>query len=549
MRKRGLSMAEGIGEDDAATDDASDGRMHSQEHLWELRWRMAIVLVCWVAGTVVAAVLLEGNWLGRLLAAPAYGLAMAYPVLWYQLWAFIVPGLRRSERRRVCLPGLVLPPLVVLAIAWVCGPLEQRWPAWLMAPAGAEDAALVAKGVLIGLMGAAAIGATYLPVTKAPFVLTRLAPALVILACLASPAVIWAGLLGLLEILTIVFAFLARGARLESWLPPAKRLQQADESLRQAGTSLELYFRQWKSFPAGPDLEEALEPFGEAAQPGLADKSGIPGGRVDRVHFTVTSPAVVRLGGSFVLDVWAHLEAQRAEVVRRAREAEAGAEIRARSEGPALVAAGSVLTVHVTVSGLGVEEPQSTILWEGEIGSAGFVVAVPPDAEAGTHIGVATIYLHGLRLARVHFSVEVGAEASAAVEALATREERTRKAFASYASADREAMLARVQGMQKAAPDLEVFVDVNSLRSGQTWEEELWRVIPENDVFYLFWSQHARDSVWVDKEWRCALKARGLDFIDPVPLVSPEAVPPPAELASKHFNDWVLAYMRGRGAG
>ena len=40
--------------------------------------------------------------------------------------------------------------------------------------------------------------------------------------------------------------------------------------------------------------------------------------------------------------------------------------------------------------------------------------------------------------------------------------------------------------------------------------------------------------------------ARGIEGIDPVPLVSPSEVPPPTELGSQmHFNDWILAYEGG----
>ena len=39
-----------------------------------------------------------------------------------------------------------------------------------------------------------------------------------------------------------------------------------------------------------------------------------------------------------------------------------------------------------------------------------------------------------------------------------------------------------------------------------------------------------------------ALEKRGLGFIDPVPLESPQLSPPPVELASKHFNDPWLAF-------
>ena len=49
--------------------------------------------------------------------------------------------------------------------------------------------------------------------------------------------------------------------------------------------------------------------------------------------------------------------------------------------------------------------------------------------------------------------------------------------------------------------------------------------------------------LWVEKEWRCAYQAKGLDFIDPVPFEPPEKATPPPELAAKHFNDPLLAHM------
>jgi hypothetical protein len=164
----------------------------------------------------------------------------------------------------------------------------------------------------------------------------------------------------------------------------------------------------------------------------------------------------------------------------------------------------------------------------------------------GWRIGLALIYANELQIARINFVIHVG-KLSLNAAPLTTQEQRHRKAFASYSSADRDDVLARIQGMLKAAPELEVFLDVHSLRSGQYWEQELFKVIPVNDIFYLFWSESAKKSEWVEKEWRCALKTKGLDFIDPVPLVSPHEVPPPSELADKHFNDWVLAFMRTKG--
>jgi hypothetical protein len=65
-------------------------------------------------------------------------------------------------------------------------------------------------------------------------------------------------------------------------------------------------------------------------------------------------------------------------------------------------------------------------------------------------------------------------------------------------------------------------------------------------IFYLFWSKNASKSEWVEREWKCALNHGGIDFIDPVPLVSPDEAPPPSELAELHFNDWVLAFIRNQ---
>jgi hypothetical protein len=103
--------------------------------------------------------------------------------------------------------------------------------------------------------------------------------------------------------------------------------------------------------------------------------------------------------------------------------------------------------------------------------------------------------------------------------------------------------------MKKVLPELDIFLDVLSLRSGQDWEQQLRLQIPAKDVFFLFWSANAACSMEVEKEWRLALELRGLEYIDPVPLVDPRESPPPKELASLHFNDLYLAYIQSSRGG
>ena len=83
------------------------------------------------------------------------------------------------------------------------------------------------------------------------------------------------------------------------------------------------------------------------------------------------------------------------------------------------------------------------------------------------------------------------------------------------------------------------------MNPGDLWRNEIRAAINNADSFLLFWSQHARSSAEVEKEWRYALeieqsdsrKAEGAGFITPVPLESPSKCPPPAELNALHFGD------------
>jgi Type II secretion system (T2SS), protein E, N-terminal domain/TIR domain len=276
------------------------------------------------------------------------------------------------------------------------------------------------------------------------------------------------------------------------------------------------------------------------------DHTQMPVVLTDQVHFLVAGPAVVTPEMSFVIDVWAHLAEKRESVMKLASAAaRAGEHLFFKSKGPVQIARGTVLTARLTIEGLQVQDPEDTILWLGETGNASFPVNVPKDAAAGDHHASVTFHIAGQRVAKMHFVMKVGHTSS--IPTTLSAETRLHKtAFASYASSDRDEVLAVVQGIQKGIPGIQIFLDVASLRSGQQWQEALHREIDNRDVLYLFWSRAASQSQWVAAEWRYALAARGPDFIDPAPLASPDAVPPPPELAALHFNDWTLAYKRRR---
>lgn len=268
--------------------------------------------------------------------------------------------------------------------------------------------------------------------------------------------------------------------------------------------------------PPRPDLETAIGPD------------------PDLVHFSVTAPARLAPEKAFELLVWAHLEAQREEMLRRAHAVQ-GEDLTIKTKGPASIQRNTQLTVRIGFEGAKVEPEEDTVFWAGEIANATFLVT--PEAGVTSLSGRATIHAAGIRIAQILFTLGVD-------EDLNQDEQLHQSAFVSYASKDRDEVLRVIQGLQKVVPNMDIFLDVATLRAGEDWEARLWREVPAQDVFYLFWSQSARESEWVEKEWRCALETRGVEFIDPIPLETPDLAPPPQELSKKHFNDWTLAFRK-----
>lgn len=178
------------------------------------------------------------------------------------------------------------------------------------------------------------------------------------------------------------------------------------------------------------------------------------------------------------------------------------------------------------------------MVWTGHITNASF--RITPDANVSNGIvhAVCKIFFRRTRIGEIHFDLVLGEKPG---DRAHFKQAKRLVGFVSYASKDRSRVLATVQGIEKFA---DVFMDVRNLKPGDTYPTRLLREIDASDVLYLFWSEHARQSEWVDKEWRYGFDKRGIDFIDPVPLVDPRKVPPPFELADKkHFNDWALAFL------
>ena len=199
----------------------------------------------------------------------------------------------------------------------------------------------------------------------------------------------------------------------------------------------------------------------------------------------------------------------------------------------------SQIQVRLTSPDLKIEDDLQAGQWCGDFLEFGFGVLLPEDYTKRTILFKAQVTIDGVPATRLTFTAKC---TSFLAQKLRVIREDVLSAFVSYASEDREEVIRVIQGMRKARPDMDIFFDVETLRSGEDWEKALYREIECRDLLVLCWSRFAKASKWVDAEWRYALKQKGLESIDPIPLEPAEVCPPPEELGKKHFNDH-LNYM------
>jgi hypothetical protein len=121
-------------------------------------------------------------------------------------------------------------------------------------------------------------------------------------------------------------------------------------------------------------------------------------------------------------------------------------------------------------------------------------------------------------------------------------------AFASYASQDREEVALCLSVLRRHDPGLDVFMDCLDLKPNASWQQELERVIPEREAFFLFWSAHAMRSPWVKWELQTVTATRGVGAVLPMPLDDPADAPPPPQLAHLNFRDRFLTAREGARA-
>ena len=256
---------------------------------------------------------------------------------------------------------------------------------------------------------------------------------------------------------------------------------------------------------------------------------------MDRVEFSAVAPKTLCKGDYSILHLMMYETAFRREVDALLEQADRP--MRETKAGVLQVQRNKTIRVVLTSPDVEIADGEEQRVWQGGYLDFSFAVLLPAQYRKRQVLFQAQVYIDDVFATRLTFTADC---VSPLEQRLQVLRQDVLSAFVSYASEDRAWVLTAVEGMKKVRADLDVFLDVESLRSGDNWESRLYAEIDRRDVLYLFWSRAARQSPWVDREWRYAMDQKGLEAIEPVPMEPPDICPPPKELESKHFNDSTL---------
>ena len=261
----------------------------------------------------------------------------------------------------------------------------------------------------------------------------------------------------------------------------------------------------------------------------------------DTIQFRAAAPGNINPGEFFIVKIMLCLDG---DYQRADREAAVLGDQLAKAAGGVIRAdRGQAFRIVLQSPDADLGCESETVFWNGSYASADFEAFLPKDFALRQLRIRGRVYAGDAVVTDLKLILRVGDRRA---QEVVCEKVKLRSAFISYASADRARVVARIQGIMLACPDMDLFFDVESLRRGENWESRLYLEIAKRDLFYLFWSQNAAASEWVSKELEYAVTNKSMDYIEPIPLEGPEVCPPPRSLMGKHFNDWTLRYLNNQ---
>jgi hypothetical protein len=267
------------------------------------------------------------------------------------------------------------------------------------------------------------------------------------------------------------------------------------------------------------------------------------------VLFTAFHPVEGIVDRWYSLVVYAHSESSKEAVRRDARKFfdELGDFVReATRRRKARIRHGTLIRIVPSVDGLDFSPKSISLRWTGEVLRAPFRFRAMAESVGEPCVGEVGIFVGPLEVARISIVIFISDDSVAAIVPTARLSEKAAPVYAnifpSYSHKDSAIVLACKAALE--AIGCVVLRDFEALRSGQTWNAAILKLIDTADVFQLFWSTNASESESVEAEWNYALTrvhqaateaVESVSFIRPVYWHHPPPTIPP-KLSHIHFK-------------
>jgi uncharacterized protein YeeX (DUF496 family) len=198
---------------------------------------------------------------------------------------------------------------------------------------------------------------------------------------------------------------------------------------------------------------------------------------------------------------------------------------------------GTELTIVPSCKGVTFNPEQITFKWIEDFHRTDFRFKADKSLSGDAAKGSIDIYVGPLIIGSLKFAMLFN---NAQSRSVTDHEERAKMygaddVFISYSRKDTE--VARVFKTILSAMGMDVFLDVDNLKSGQLWQAELAYRIKRARIFQIFWSENYSQSNNCKMEWKYALKQnKDEGYIRPVYWEKPLYPKPPDELSRFNFK-------------
>ncbi len=222
---------------------------------------------------------------------------------------------------------------------------------------------------------------------------------------------------------------------------------------------------------------------------GTVDPYGQQGTRVDEVFFSAFTDRSVRGDDYGIVEIAMYEEKYKETILEQIRD-EFNALFKEKTFHKANVRENQEVTVRLSSREVDIEDDTVTLTWDGDGLLFTFDYYVPEDYRKNRIPFIADVYFDGVPATKLKFYVDVVSDGSEGRskgpgECSDFQRSDVKRAFMSYASQDRNRVTAILQGIKKARPDMDVFFDVETLRSGQNWENALYAELLDRDILFL----------------------------------------------------------------